>query len=159
MKSNVILNDDKVIKERLKYCVHITLGRFLNIQRTVSPLSHEKVAGQTTINSSTTWNMEKVGNYHILVRESDIHAFHSLEVQFLRPASLKGDDQSDSKRAVRHHQNRSSRQTGRLPSRRNPPRTAPRRGRTGAEDKGERGVTEQIHAPADKQKSRTGKGK
>ena len=51
MKSNVILNDDKVIKERLKYCVHITLGRFLNIQRTVSPLSHEKVAGQTTINS------------------------------------------------------------------------------------------------------------
>ena len=43
MKSNVILNDDKVIKERLKYCVHITLGRFLNIQRTVSPLSHEKV--------------------------------------------------------------------------------------------------------------------
>ena len=56
MKSNVILNDDKVIKERLKYCVHITLGRFLNIQRTVSPLSHEKVAGQTTINSSTTWN-------------------------------------------------------------------------------------------------------
>ena len=46
MKSNVILNDDKVIKERLKYCVHITLGRFLNIQRTVSPLSHEKVAGQ-----------------------------------------------------------------------------------------------------------------
>ena len=39
MKSNVILNDDKVIKERLKYCVHITLGRFLNIQRTVSPLS------------------------------------------------------------------------------------------------------------------------
>ena len=63
MKSNVILNDDKVIKERLKYCVHITLGRFLNIQRTVSPLSHEKVAGQTTINSSTTWNMEQVRNY------------------------------------------------------------------------------------------------
>lgn len=66
MKSNVILNDDKVIKERLKYCVHITLGRFLNIQRTVSPLSHEKVAGQTTINSSTTWNMEQVRNYSIL---------------------------------------------------------------------------------------------
>lgn len=157
MKSNVILNDDKVIKERLKYCVHITLGRFLNIQRTVSPLSHEKVAGQTTINSSTTEHGTSPELQHIIVRASDLHAFHSLEVQFLRPASFKDDDQSDSKRAVHHHQNRRSRQTERLPSRRNPPRTAPQRGRTGAEDKGERGVTEQIHAPADKQKSRTGK--
>ena len=40
MKSNVILNDDKVIKERLKYCVHITLGRFLNIQRTEIGRAH-----------------------------------------------------------------------------------------------------------------------
>lgn len=160
MKSNVILNDDKVIKERLKYCVHITLGRFLNIQRTVSPLSHEKVAGQTTINSSTTWNMEQVRNYSILSYAQVIYThFIALKCNFYVLHLSKGDDQSDSKRAVRHHQNRRSRQTGRLPSRRNPPRTAPRRGRTGAEDKGERGVTEQIHAPADKQKSRTGKGK
>ena len=138
MKSNVILNDDKVIKERLKYCVHITLGRFLNIQRTVSPLSHEKVAGQTTINSSTTWNMEQVRNYSILSYAQVIYThFIALKCNFyvlhLSKAMIK--------------------------ARRNPPRTAPRRGRTGAEDKGERGVTEQIHAPADKQKSRTGKGK
>ena len=37
MKSNVILNDDKVIKERLKYCVHITLGRFLRKWRDRPP--------------------------------------------------------------------------------------------------------------------------
>ena len=83
MKSNVILNDDKVIKERLKYCVHITLGRFLNIQRTVSPLSHEKVAGQTTINSSTTWNMEQVRNYSILSYAQVIYThFIALKCKF-----------------------------------------------------------------------------
>ena len=83
MKSNVILNDDKVIKERLKYCDHITLGRFLNIQRTVSPLSHEKVAGQTTINSSTTWNMEQVRNYSILSYAQVIYThFIALKCKF-----------------------------------------------------------------------------
>ena len=66
MKSNVILNDDKVIKERLKYCVHITLGRFLNIQRTVSPLSHEKVADRPPSIPARhgTWNKSGITAYY-----------------------------------------------------------------------------------------------
>lgn len=71
--STEILNEDEVVRKELKKCIHVTVDRLLHRLRTMSPLSHEKVQEQTSINSGMVWRIENSRNYRIL---SYVHLFY-----------------------------------------------------------------------------------
>lgn len=65
-KQPKLLNEDEVMRQKLKKCIHATFGRFLHYVRTISPLSHEEMQELSSITSGTAWRMEKPRNYKIL---------------------------------------------------------------------------------------------
>lgn len=65
-KQPKLLNEDEVMRQKLKKCIHATFGRFICYLRTISPLSHEEMQELSSITSGTAWRMEKTHNYKIL---------------------------------------------------------------------------------------------
>ncbi|WP_294470658.1 hypothetical protein [uncultured Bacteroides sp.] len=52
------LDEDKIMIEQLKKYTHTSIGRLLRNIRWSSPLSHEKLMEQSSVNSSTSWRLE-----------------------------------------------------------------------------------------------------
>lgn len=52
------LDEDKIMIEQLKKYTHTSIGRLLRNTRWSSPLSHEKLMEQSSVNSSTSWRLE-----------------------------------------------------------------------------------------------------
>lgn len=60
------LDEDKIMIEQLKKYTHTSIGRLLRNVRWSSPLSHEKLMEQSSVNSSTSWRLEGRKNCSII---------------------------------------------------------------------------------------------
>lgn len=74
-KSKKSLNEDEIMQEKLKKCIHTSIGRLLHFVRTISPLSLEQLLEKSSINSSAIWRMERPRNYSILSYMQAIHYY------------------------------------------------------------------------------------